>query len=143
MKEQIIGLLWRFINERPGLDFRNYGDAKLYRTELRLIGKDLRHARELLNAVERSGVITGEWLYESLTKGGRLSLRHNNKSGALELTYCAGQYYPTEYRKAVCSVLASCLWSAEREAFPQLTSEELRARFRRWFGRGIQGVWFN
>ena len=143
MKEQIIGLLWNFINERPGLDFRDYGDAKLYRAEIRAIARDLKHARELLNAVERSGVITGEWLYESLSNGGRLSLRHNNKSGALELTFCACQYEPTEYRKGVCGLLASCLWAAERQAFPRLTGDELRARFKRWFGRGIQGVWFS
>jgi hypothetical protein len=143
MKEQIIGLLWNFINERPGLDFRDYGDAKLYRAELRQIGKDLRHARALLNAVERSGMVSGEWLHESLTKGGRLSIKRNDKSSALELTFLAVQCYSTEYRKAVCSVLASCLLSAERKAFPRLTCDELRARFRRRFGRGIQGAWFN
>lgn len=31
----------------------------------------------------------------------------NAKNG---LTYCAGQYFPTEYRKAACAVLASALW---------------------------------
>lgn len=143
MKEQIISLLWRFINERPCLDFQDYNDAKAYRAELRQIGKDLKHARELLKAVERSGMVNGELLHEGLTKGGRLSVKHNEKSGALEVEFNAIQFKATEYRKAVCGLLAFCLWSAERQAFPRLTGEELRARFRRWFGQGVQRAWFN
>lgn len=29
--------------------------------------------------------------------------------------YCTGQYFPTEYRRAVCAVLASALWDYVRE----------------------------
>jgi hypothetical protein len=34
------------------------------------------------------------------------------------LDYCTGQYFPTEYRRAACAVLASALWSAKRDNMP-------------------------
>jgi hypothetical protein len=38
-----------------------------------------------------------------------------HKPNGLRIDYCTGQYFPTEYRKAVCAVLASALWAKYRE----------------------------
>jgi hypothetical protein len=38
--------------------------------------------------------------------------------GGVSLDYCTGQYWPTEYRAAVCAVLASLLWAHAREHMP-------------------------
>jgi hypothetical protein len=47
----IIGALDRWIRQRPGLEFGNYGDVSAYRSEMRSITKDLHDARTLLAAV--------------------------------------------------------------------------------------------
>lgn len=114
-KSTIITLLDRWIRQRPGLEYGNYGEPTSYRAEVRSIGRDLAHARQLLRAVELSG-ITGEELAAAFPRAysGRLTL-HQDDKGAWRLNYCAGQYWPTEYRSAVCAVLAAALWSYKRE----------------------------
>src|SRR3990167_2920520 len=109
-KEQIITALRAFINQRPGLEFVNYGDWKAYRAELRQITKDRAQALELLRAVEWRDSITAEELIAAFPRAysGRLTL--TDKGGAAVLDYCTGQYFPTEYRRAACAVLAQALW---------------------------------
>jgi len=120
------------------LDYANYGDPIAYRAEVRAIGKQLNHARTLLRAIELNGNVTLEAMREALSPSGRLSLLSNG-----ELDYCAGQYYPVEYRAAVCGLCSNLLWNATREAYPHFDGTELRAYFRRYFGKGIQSLWFN
>lgn len=164
-KQDIITALEAFINQRPGLEYGNYGEPRSYRAELRSIGKDLKHARELLRAVEHSP-ITAEQLVAAFDSfSGRLSIKEelthvvrNTPSGKItteemrvRLDYCTGQYWPTEYRRAVCAVCASALWYFKREELNAQTDnreygslgDEIRAYFRRSFGRGIQSRWFN
>ncbi len=116
-KELIVGMLDRFIRQRPGLEFGNYGDITAYRSELRSITKDFGTARMLLRRVELSSM-TAEQLMEGFRAySGRLTLA-KRADGKWELDYCTGQYWPTEYRRAVCAVLASALWSYQREHMP-------------------------
>ncbi len=82
----------------------------------------------------------------------------------VRIEYDCGQYLPTEYRAAVCAVLASALWAWTREhampprcnadgedyLYPDHVSKTvvsagdwLRAHFAREFGRGIASRWFN
>jgi len=164
-KQEICALLRAFINQRPGLDFNNYGCATSYRAELRSITKQRSDAIQLLRAVE---------LRESIEVGALIAAFPRAYSGRLELTetngkpalfYCAGQYYPTEYRAAVCAVLARCLWvwvstdcmpkgrlvhnSETGETFERYGPKDQRAGdfirdfFKREFGRGIHSRWFN
>ena len=182
-KQAICEALRAWINQRPGLEFGNYGNLASYRAEVRSIGTDLKHARELLRAVELRDAITGDDLAAAFPHAysGRLSLKV--ESGMMQnagyyglsteagtfykasLDYCTGQYWPTEYRKAACAVLASALWSWQRDNMPAprgklsrthgpFTTEHddiegmtpgdwLRASFRRQFGRGIANRWFN
>ena len=167
-KQAICQALRVWINQRPGLEFGNYGDVANYRAEVRSIGRDLQHARELLRAVEYRDSISGDDLEAAFPHAysGRLSLRDISARYAdgsilwiFELDYCTGQYWPTEYRKAACAVLASALWDWQRDNMPVrdaykgeayndtyqgLTAGDwLRASFRRQFGRGIANRWFS
>ena len=113
---------------------------RAYFAEKRQIERDLREARTLLRAVE--------WRELSISADDLKAAFRDAYSGRLtwdgtRLDYCAGQYWPTEYRKAACAVLASALWNATREAYPSLDGNGLRAQLRREFGRSIAGRWFS
>jgi hypothetical protein len=56
--------------------------------------------------------------------------------------YCTGQYFPTEYRRAVCSVLSSALWDYFRTNGAD-TGDDIRRTARRELGRSIASRWFN
>lgn len=157
-RETILNALDHWTRQRPGLEFCNYGDVPAYRSELRSITRDLHDFRVLARAVELSG-ITAEQLREGFRAySGRLTWDGS------KLDYCTGQYWPTEYRKAACAVLAAALWDYHREHcmpaaivqngeknYPHCNGsantisggEWLRTNFRRLFGRGIAGRWFN
>lgn len=140
-KEQIIALLDAWIRQLPGLDYGNYGDPVAYRAEVRSIGKDLQNARTLLRAVELSSIDADTLIDGFRAFSGRLSLIETPKGYALD--YCTGQYWPTEYRKAACAVLASALWDHYRDGLPAGSGDKLRAQFKRQFGRTIANRWFN
>ena len=143
---------WQWISQRPGLDPCNY-DRTGYLADSRTIQRQRRDARELLRAVQLRDSITGDMLAESFRAfSGRLQWDGE------KLTYCTGQYWPTEYRAAACAVLADCLWYFVRgHAMPEPTTTKtgdtrydgvsagdwLRRYFRREFGRGIQSRWFD
>jgi hypothetical protein len=114
-KQQIIGALYTFINQRPGLEFGNYGDVPNYRAEVRAIGKDLTQARQLLRYVELRASITADDIIEASRRAysGRLTITASD-DGKVLIDYCTGQYWPTEYRKAVCAVMAAVLWNWKR-----------------------------
>jgi hypothetical protein len=106
----ILEALERWIRQRPGLDYGNYGDPVAYRAEVRSIGRDLQDARALLRAVERRSITAADLrrAFESAFSG-RLSW------DGKRLDYTTGQYWPTEYRRAVAAVLASALWAYWRD----------------------------
>lgn len=156
-KQAICNALRTFINSRSGLDRRDYGDARSYRSEQRSITKDRAHALTLLRAVELRDSISGDALHAAFRDAfsGRLSCEYAD--GRASLSYCTGQYYPTEYRRAACAVLASALWTYARENIAASRADDapgttyqhagigdaLRAYFRREFGRGIASRWFS
>jgi hypothetical protein len=177
-KQAICDALSRFIRQRPGLEFGNYGDVKAYRSELRSITKDRHHAETLLRAVMAHDSITADDLIRAAQSAysGRLTIvpplenyAHGPCTGSSSpywrIEYVTGQYFPTEYRRAVCAVLASALWYWTREhAMPEPTNTDgdgnrlypdhvnrsvvsagdwLRAHFRREFGKGIASRWFS
>jgi len=100
-----------FVNQRPGLDFSNYGDVSAYRSESREITKDRQDFFELFALAARRVDNLEQQLTDYLTTtSGRLLL---NKEGRLE--YCTGQYFPTEYRPAANQVLRSIIWNSYRD----------------------------
>lgn len=156
-KQAICHALRLFINSRSGMDWRDYGDARSYRSEQRSIIKDRAQALTLLRAVEARDSISGDALHAAFRDAysGRLSCDYAD--GRASLSYCTGQYYPTEYRRAACAVLASALWTYARENITESRAgdapgtqyrhagigDALRAYFRREFGRSIASRWFN
>lgn len=169
-RDQILDLLETFINSRPGLEFANYGDVSAYRSESRAITRDRDQALTLLRYVRWNRSIDATALREAFRDAysGRLSLDTDAK-GRLRLSYCAGQYYPTEYRKAACAVLASAIWDYWRDHCmpkpfkvygtnhdwhawkasptdlpkPMRAGDWLRAKARAEFGPTIARRWFN
>ena len=144
-KNEIISLLSAWINQRPGLEYADYGDRGAYQSEVRNITAQLHDARTLLAAVDLSGITADELAESFRAFSGRLQLKET--ADGIKLEYCTGQYFPTEYRAAACAVLASALRDYYRND-PDVTEaankgDAIRAKFRRIFGRTIANRWFN
>ena len=114
-KQTICDALAAFIRSRPGFDPHNYGDAASYRADVRRAARQKRDAETMLADVRWRDSITGADLIEA-ARGGRLTIEQTARG--IRIDYCAGQYYPTEYRAGVCRVLASALWNWQRENMP-------------------------
>ena len=115
-KQTIIDALNRWVSQRPGLDYHNYGDPVSYRAEVRSIGKDLQHARAMINYVAWRDSITAEMILNEFRAGGRFTCTVDGDKVTLD--YCVGQYWCTEYRPAVCRLLSSVIWYWMRENAP-------------------------
>ena len=139
-KQTIIDALNRWIAQRPGLEFGNYGDVSSYRAELRSIGKDLQHARAMVNYVAWHDSITAEMIMSAADNGGRLTLTVNGDK--VTINYVTGQYWPTEYRRAVCQLMSSVIWYWLRENCEYKTGDDIRKAARRELGQSIANRWF-
>lgn len=160
----MIEALRRFINQRSGIDFRNYsgGDWKASRKafmgDYRPMIKHGKQARQMLREVElRESITVQNLLDASRAFSGRLQFREDDK-GNVTVDYTTGQYFPTEYRSAACAVLAQCLLDYWRECAPTAglpdsnphvaqgvvdVGEYITKQARRELGRGIARDWFN
>src|SRR5512138_2690296 len=143
-KDTLVELLQNWIKQKPGLEFCNYGDRSSYFSEMRSITKQRHDAETLLRSVEWSGITADELLNAFRAFSGRLEVKHDEKKGYY-LSYCTGQYFPTEYRAAACAVLARALWDYHRPDYndQENAGDKMRAMFRRMFGRGIQSRWLD
>jgi hypothetical protein len=136
MRTEILEALARFVAQRSGIDGRNYGGSReAFLGDYRRILRDGRDARALLRVVELSTCLPDSILADVL-KSGRLTW------DGKRLDYCAGQYFPTEYRAAVCRALASVLWNYWGDG-GRYTAEQIRAAAKSNLGRGIAKRWFN
>lgn len=150
-KEQIVNLLHRWINQRPGLEYGNYGDFSAYNSEMRHITKQKHDAETLLRAVELSNIDADTLLGGFRAYSGRLEIKFVPQKpdmlrmGEFRLSYCTGQYWPTEYRAAACAVLASALWDYYRPDYVDMENpgDKIRAAFKRMFGKRMQETWFD
>lgn len=146
LKTNLLEALYKWIGQRSGMDYRNYGDSKSYRQEARRITKQLHDARILLRQVELSG-ITGEALLRSFDK--RLTVSVNPDTLAVTLDYTTGQYFAVEYRAAVCLALSGALWDWYREDCVATAKEgespgdAIRRNFRVMFGSSFVKRWLN
>jgi hypothetical protein len=135
MKTEILEALARFIAQRSGIDGRNYGESReAFLGDYRRILRDGRDARALLRVVTLSTCLPDSILAEVL-KSGRLTWDGSR------LDYCAGQYFPTEYRAAACRALASTLWVYWSDG-GRYTADQIREAARMNLGRGIARRWF-
>ena len=136
MRTEILEALARFVAQRSGIDGRNYGGSReAILGDYRRILRDGRDARALLRVVQLSTCLPDSILVEVL-KSGRLTW------DGKRLDYCAGQYFPTEYRAAVCRALASVLWNYWGDG-GRYTADQIREAARMNLGRGIARRWFN
>ena len=140
-KAAILSALTGFASQRPGLEYANYGDPASYRSESRAITRDLHHVYTLLRRVLLAPSITSADLKDAFrAHSGRLTWDGSR------LDYCTGQYFPTEYRRAVCAVLARALWDYWRGCVPDTVTnkgDHIRTKARRDLGRTIAARWFN
>lgn len=171
LKASIIAALRAFVNRRPGMDPRNYGDWSSYRSESRSVTRDKEDALELIRAVEWRDSISGEDLQKAFRGAfsGRLSCETTVSADGYytaKLDYCTGQYFPTEYRRAAAAVCASALWDWMRDKAMPAPQEStaptqpggwpdgplyegvnagtwLRAKFRAEFGARLANRYFN
>lgn len=136
MRTEILEALARFVAQRSGIDGRNYGGSReAFAGDYRRILRDGREARALLRVVELSTCLPDSILVDVL-KSGRLTW------DGKRLDYCAGQYFPTEYRAAACRALASVLWNYWGDG-GRYTADQIRAAAKSNLGRGITRRWFN
>lgn len=150
-----------FAAQNAGLDFANYGNHAAYGQEARSISQDWRRVKAALAEASAEGVTDDGLIAEAPRAfSGRLTwVKYCTTNGAHEpcascgvkrgdphtdkcegglhdvllahWSYCTGQYFPTEYRKAAASVIESAI-SRVRQARPPAkrmprTISELRA----------------
>ena len=138
-------LLVKFVNQRPGLDYSNYGDPTSYRSEMREITKDRNDFFELLSLAQRRIDNFDAELTKYLEN---TSARLTLKNGKLE--YCTGQYFPTEYRPAANRVLANLIFANYRDEVESNTPNpvykdgyEIRKAIKRNLSRRVSKNYFN
>jgi len=139
-----IELLVKFVNQKPGLEFCNYGDYKLYRQEMNEITRDKHDFNELLTLAYRRIEKLDQAVHNKLLNSGdRLSLVDG------QLQYITGQYFPTEYRPAACRCLASLIWEDYRNEKDSQGNPvykdgyELRKAIARNVSRRVKNNYFN
>jgi hypothetical protein len=145
-KPAMINALAAFISQRSGIDRRNYGcitrreSREAFMGDYRPILKHGKQARNLLSFVSRRDISAEDLLSASQSAfSGRLSFVFRGDSAAVD--YTTGQYFPTEYRAAACSVLARAVWEYFRTGC-NYSPEQIRKAARREFGRAIASAWF-
>ena len=72
--------------------------------------------------------------------GGRLTLTIDGDK--VRIDYVTGQYWPTEYRRAVCALMSSVIWAWLRENCEYKTGDDIRKAARRELGQSIANRWF-
>ena len=148
MKTEILNTLAKFAAKRPQLeaanyisDYRDSEGRAAYRAEVRSITRDLHHARAIIRRVELSGITAAEIITASREAfSGRLTITVTN-DGIVKIDYCVGQYFPTEYRKAVAAVCARALWNYWKTDAND--ADRIRNTARREFPRAIARAYFN
>lgn len=139
-----IELLCKFVNQRAGLNFADYGDRTIYMRESREITKDRADFYEFLNLAHRLVDDLNSKLINHLTNtSDRLTLENN------KLKYITGQYFPTEYRPAATRAIKSIIWDAirtqknDKGEFIYETGDQIRAVFKRNLSRRAYKNYFN
>lgn len=138
--------LTKFVNQRPGLDFANYGDVSSYRSEMAEITRDRSDYFELLAlAFSRMDDLNDKVTAYLKNTSGRLTLNEND-----QLEYCAGQYFPTEYRPAANRILANLIFASYRDEIEHNSpnpvykdGHEIRKAIKRNVSRRLARNYFN
>lgn len=140
-KTQLISELRTFVSQRSGIDSRDYASSwrdsngiKALRSDQYKIKRDGLDARNLIKFIELRDSITVDDMLAHF-KTGRLTWNDAKK----RFDFCIGQYFPTEYRAAVCRALISIImaWGCDkRNVFGNGTNF-----LQHQLGKGIAGRW--
>lgn len=134
-KAQVLEALRKHINQRSGIDYRNYGDRESYLGDYRPMLQAGKDARVMLRWVElRESIKVADILEGTRAYSGRL--KYNEDRDRFE--YVTGQYFPTEYRAAACAMLAAVIAQYACEC----GYTAIKGWARKEFGRGIADRWF-
>ena len=127
-KITILALLTAFVKQRPGFELGNYGSWASYRADYRRVNEDRKLALALIEYINHNDGITADHIIAELR--GRLTLENDR------LEYCTGQYFPIEYRAAVCRALISVIWDHIRNnaVWHGWDGDKIRAAIKRLFG---------
>lgn len=126
-KDTLLNALRALVAERPNLEPSNYisgwNDAdgrRAYHAERREVSAQKADAFALLREIERRSISADDMLQALPSR-----LVWNAERG--EFDYLVGQYWATEYRRAVASYCASVLWAYYRNIWGQAdTAEKIR-----------------
>ena len=122
-KREVLDKLREFVKQPPRLNPADYFSAHdtkteflrgmmFYRQDKRRIEAHRRDALEMLNLIERMDGITARQLIEA-SKDRRLQVHKDGPHVVVDFTTC--QNWSTEYRAAVCGLLATVLWQLWKE----------------------------
>lgn len=99
MNESIFNAFDKWIGQRSGLDFANYGDRVAFMEDSRRISKQRAQARRAL-AQARAFEFDADAMQKAFSAfSGRLQWKDDY------FDYCTGQYFPTEFAIAAATVL--------------------------------------
>jgi hypothetical protein len=109
-----------FAAQNPRIEPMNYGYGRegwrAYRREAAQVSRDLAEVRRLIGTAVNVGV-TDDELIEAC-RGDRLTIERDGVGG-LRVDYCTGQYWPTEYRRAVARVVRRAIDEAAARHYPR------------------------
>ncbi len=127
------------VDSRPMLEPGNYGDRASYRADQR---GNVQARADYWRL--RAGVAPDNATLAAFVRGSRISFCDDNDGNGVQVAeYCAGQYYPVEYRPAACRLLARVWWERQAERTSMGMADDIRRQARAVFGRGIARRWFS
>jgi hypothetical protein len=135
---QQLEALVTFVAQRSGIEYADYGERHAFMSDYRPILRHGQHARTML-AYLRWRTLAPDFLASVAGPSGRLTWDATRG----QWDYCTGQYFPTEYRRAACRLLASATETVWRnDAGGCVSRDDIVAKARREFGRAIASTWF-
>lgn len=173
LTENIFTTFRQWIDQRPGLDPRNY-DRSGYASESRSIAKQKKEAHKALTLAMAYPFNAEAMIEATRAFSGRLQLvimtrTYNGSTGycpsckfapgkehkynctggthvactAVEIDYCTGQYWPTEYRAAAAAVLNRYIDEAKPKELPRENAEFHSIADLRDANERAGGKWFS
>lgn len=95
--------------ENPGLEWGNYATSdraaslRAYRGDARTCQAGLRAVRAAVRSLAYLDITDADF-FAACADGGRVECKRRD-DGSIAAYYCAGQYYPTEYRHAIARAI--------------------------------------
>ena len=143
MKTYITALeaLNAFVAQRSGIDCRDYSNRAAYMGDYRPMLQNGTDYRKMARFVALSSISNYDLVKGcGLVFSGRLVIDGNLQDG-YNIDYTTGQYFPTEYRRAACCVIAQVITTYWKDC--GYDKHELLNKAKKEFGRAIAMRHFN